>query len=172
MNKKYALVLAVLVVVVGTVAYASAYMTSSLMGASYTGNQVSAPAYGGNANQAPGSYQANPSTGATQTTSPDSGQSTPPPAVSQSTTPPVSQPQTYDVKIQSYAFAPSMLTIKVGDTVRWTNYDSVGHTVVSDSFSSPTLSNGNTYEHMYSTPGTYTYRCSIHPSMQGTIIVH
>src|SRR3989344_8935224 len=39
------------------------------------------------------------------------------------------QPQTYSVEIKSYAFNPLSLTINVGDTVIWTNMDSVGHTV-------------------------------------------
>ena len=37
-----------------------------------------------------------------------------------------------NVEIINFAYQPSDITIKVGDTVTWTNKDSVGHTVTSD----------------------------------------
>ncbi len=95
-------------------------------------------------------------------------------------------PQTYSVSIQNMAFGPSSLTIKAGDSVTWTNMDSVPHTVTSDSgseLSSGTLSGassggyysspsaGGTYTHTFSTLGTYSYHCSIHTYMKATIIV-
>jgi amicyanin len=78
------------------------------------------------------------------------------------------------VSIQNFAFSPSTLTVKVGTVVTWTNLDSAPHTVVSDSgseLSSDTLSNGQTYSHTFSTPGTYTYHCGVHTSMKGTVVV-
>lgn len=85
-----------------------------------------------------------------------------------------SSPSTQDVQIMNFAFSPSSLTIHAGDTVVWTNQDSAGHSVVSDSGSeinSPVMSTGQTYSHTFTTPGTYTYHCSVHLSMKGTIIV-
>ncbi|MEK6895468.1 MAG: cupredoxin family copper-binding protein [Nanoarchaeota archaeon] len=78
------------------------------------------------------------------------------------------------VEIKSFAFSPSTLTVNVGDSVTWTNYDDVKHTVTSDSGSeldSEMLSKGQTYSHTFNTPGTYAYHCTPHPGMKGTIVV-
>lgn len=108
-------------------------------------------------------------TGSNQQTTPTS------PTVTTSTTPgSMSTGVKYDVNIMSFAFTPQTLTITPGSTVIWTNSDSVAHTVVSDSGSeidSPSLTKGESFSHTFTTPGTYTYHCSIHPNMKGTIIV-
>jgi plastocyanin len=80
------------------------------------------------------------------------------------------------VTIKNFAFDPSSLTVKTGTEVTWTNLDSVQHTVVSDTgslaaFSSDPLPTGASYRFTFTKPGTYTYHCSIHPSMKGTVIV-
>lgn len=88
--------------------------------------------------------------------------------------PPVQQPPvTAAVTIQNFAFSPATLTIKSGTTVTWTNMDSAPHTVTSDSgaFSSPQLSNGGSFSFTFNTAGTYSYHCSNHPYMKGTITV-
>ncbi len=82
--------------------------------------------------------------------------------------------KTYNVDIQNLAFSPAGLTIKSGDTITWTNKDAVAHQIISDSgneISSPSLSQGTPYSHKFTTPGTYRYHCSIHPSMTGTVVV-
>lgn len=38
-------------------------------------------------------------------------------------------------------------------------------------FSSDSLSTGASYKFTFTQPGSYTYHCSIHPSMKGTVIV-
>lgn len=78
-----------------------------------------------------------------------------------------------EITIKSFAYTPSTLTIKVGTTVKWTNQDSVAHTVSSDSglFDSGELSTGDTYSFTFSQAGTYGYHCTFHPSMIATIIV-
>jgi amicyanin len=83
-------------------------------------------------------------------------------------------PKTYSVDISGFAFSPSTLTIKSGDSVTWTNHDSTSHTVTSDTgseLSSQQIPNGETYSHTFNTAGTYSYHCSIHPSMKGKVIV-
>jgi len=77
------------------------------------------------------------------------------------------------VSIQNYAFSPSTLTIQKGANVTWKNDDSVQHTVVSDSsaFSSPLLSTGDTYTYQFNNSGSFSYHCSIHPYMKGTIVI-
>jgi plastocyanin len=78
-----------------------------------------------------------------------------------------------DVTIQGSAFSPSNLTVKVGDTVKWTNNDKIDHTVTSDTgvFNSGNIANGATFSFTFSTAGTYSYHCSIHTFMKGTIVV-
>jgi plastocyanin len=80
----------------------------------------------------------------------------------------------HDVKISGFAFSPSQLTIGKGQTVVWTNYDSTAHTISFDSSavpSSDTINKGETYAYSFTETGTYSYHCSIHPSMKGEIIV-
>jgi len=77
------------------------------------------------------------------------------------------------VTIQNMAFSPASLTIKVGDKVTWTNQDSVGHSATADdnSFDTGVIAQGQSGSNTFSKAGTYTYHCSVHPSMHGTIIV-
>lgn len=82
--------------------------------------------------------------------------------------------KTYNVSITNFSFSPSTLTINKGDTVVWTNNDSVPHQVKGDTLSAlsaPVMSNGQTYSFTFNNTGTFGYHCAIHPSMTGTIIV-
>lgn len=83
------------------------------------------------------------------------------------------QPATHEVIISNFAFSPSELTIKTGDTVAWTNNDSATHTITSDSGGelSGNVPQGQAYSHTFNSAGTYAYHCSIHTSMKGTITV-
>jgi plastocyanin len=73
------------------------------------------------------------------------------------------------------AFVPNPYTesIAVQSEVVWRNTDVTTHTIVSDEplFESGVLNNGDTYEFNFTAPGTYTYHCSIHPGMVGTITI-
>jgi plastocyanin len=77
------------------------------------------------------------------------------------------------VTIQNFAFSPPSLVVKVGATVKWTNRDAIGHTVTADdgSFGSSRIGNGVTFSQTFSKAGTFTYHCSIHKSMTGTVVV-
>lgn len=82
--------------------------------------------------------------------------------------------QTVSVAIENFDFNSDSITINAGDTVKWTNNDSTRHTVTSDSGStmdSDLLSQGESYSVTFDTPGTYTYHCSPHPGMTGTVVV-
>lgn len=81
-----------------------------------------------------------------------------------------------DVTISGFAFNPPSVTVHVGDTVTWTQHDSIQHTVTSDG--SPTLLNSGLlslnqkFVHTFSTAGTFPYHCIPHASfMKGTVIV-
>ena len=75
--------------------------------------------------------------------------------------------------IQNFAFSPNPLTVALGSTVTWTNLDGVAHTVTADdgSWGSSMLGQGETYSHVFTSPGSYTYHCAIHPFMTGTVVV-
>jgi len=78
------------------------------------------------------------------------------------------------VTIDNFAFSPKAITVKVGTTVTWTNRDEEPHTVTAEdgSFRSGTLAgNSNTFSHAFTAPGSFTYHCSIHPYMTGTVEV-
>jgi len=82
------------------------------------------------------------------------------------------------VKISNFAFVPQSIAIKAGESVTWTNEDSVQHQIAADpgqpdivNLSSPSMNNGATYSYTFSKAGTWTYHCSIHPSMKGTVVV-
>jgi len=78
---------------------------------------------------------------------------------------------TVSVDIKGYAFNPSIITISTGTTVIWTQMDSTDHTVTGSGFDSGTLSQGQTFRRTFYDAGTYSYSCSIHPTMIGTVIV-
>jgi plastocyanin len=79
----------------------------------------------------------------------------------------------HGVNIVGLAFAPSSLTVDNGDTVTWSNGDTVSHTVTADNgtFDTGTIAAGATASVTFSVPGTFAYHCTIHPSMVGTVIV-
>lgn len=77
-----------------------------------------------------------------------------------------------DVVIDNFVFDAGTVTISAGETVRWTNDQSVTHTVTSeDELWDATLSSGGTFEFTFVDGGSYSYFCAIHPSMTGTIEV-
>ncbi len=77
------------------------------------------------------------------------------------------------VAIQDFAFVPASITVNAGDTVTWSNVDAVGHTTTSTNgrWNSPTLGQGQSFSFTFTAPGTFAYRCNIHPSMTGTVVV-
>ena len=79
-----------------------------------------------------------------------------------------------DVFIQGMTFSPSTITVAAGTAVTWTNKDAVTHNVTSNPalFSSGGMVQGATYTYTFATAGTYNYKCTIHPSMTGTVIVN
>lgn len=78
------------------------------------------------------------------------------------------------VAIEGFKFTPATITVKKGTTVTWTNNDSVKHNVVGDNLddlNGPLIEKGQTYTYTFKTVGTFTYYCSPHPYMKGTVIV-
>ncbi|WP_369373080.1 cupredoxin family copper-binding protein [Streptomyces sp. cg36] len=78
------------------------------------------------------------------------------------------------VAVKNFAFAPATLTVRVGTTVTWTNNDDEPHTVTSDNggpLHSPPLDSGGVYRYTFAKSGTYTYFCTVHPFMHGSVVV-
>ena len=80
--------------------------------------------------------------------------------------------QEIDVTIDNFTFTPNELTVKVGDTVTWTNHDDIPHTVVSaGKFRSKTMDTDDTFSFTFASAGDYKFFCSLHPHMTGMIKV-
>ena len=80
-------------------------------------------------------------------------------------------PKTVHVSIVGYAYSPSQVIISKGDTVIWTNQDSVRHDINGDGIESSLLSKGETFSMTFNKAGTYNYICTPHPYMKGSVIV-
>jgi plastocyanin len=67
------------------------------------------------------------------------------------------------------------LVVKVGETVQWTNHDSVPHTVTTTKapvkFDSGTLNKGDSWSYTFTKTGTYEYYCAVHPDMVSSVKV-
>jgi plastocyanin len=83
--------------------------------------------------------------------------------------------QDASVTIHDFRFEPPTVIVAAGATVAWTNRDDDPHTVTSAGdptlLASPPLDTGASYRVRFEKPGTYHYFCSVHPHMQGTVIV-
>lgn len=73
----------------------------------------------------------------------------------------------------SNSFSPNPVEVKVGETVRWVNDDSQGHTVTSKdgTFDSGIMGKGQSFSHTFDSAGEYQYFCEPHPTMVGTVVV-
>ncbi len=77
------------------------------------------------------------------------------------------------VAIENFSFTPPELTVPAVSTVTWTNRDDIPHTVVSVDklFSSKVLDTDDEFTWKFREKGRYSYFCSIHPHMTGSIVV-
>ena len=66
------------------------------------------------------------------------------------------------------------ITVKSGEKITWVNRDEEPHTIVSvekQFKKSSALDTDQEFTVVAGSPGTYSYFCSVHPKMTGTIIV-
>ena len=83
----------------------------------------------------------------------------------------------FPVIIVQNTLAPAQLTIKKGQTVVWTNYDTVTRQIVSDAsssarFQSKVLSRTQSYGYVFNAAGVFPYHDALHPELTGTITVN
>ena len=73
-----------------------------------------------------------------------------------------------------YVFAPSILSIKAGTTVKWVDVNAVPHNVIgtNNTFINKQTPDANSYTLTFTKKGVYNYNCTLHlPIMVGKIIV-
>jgi plastocyanin len=78
-----------------------------------------------------------------------------------------------DVAIVGRAYQPPDTTVGLGQTVVWRNESLDKHTVTSVDglFNSGVLNTGNTFSVTFTKAGTFDYKCTIHPTMHGSVLV-
>jgi plastocyanin len=73
---------------------------------------------------------------------------------------------------KSYRFDPSVVEIRAGDTVTWTNNDNFTHTVQIDDQPDHKVGRGDSVSITFDKPGRYDYVCTLHShDMHGQVIV-
>ena len=81
---------------------------------------------------------------------------------------------TVTIDMKNIKFAPQDATVKVGQTVKWVNQDTVDHDVSAKSgadFKSELFGHGKSFEWKADKAGTVSYVCTVHPGMVGTLNV-
>lgn len=79
------------------------------------------------------------------------------------------------VAIEDFSYQAPEVTVRVGDTVTWTNKDTAEHDVQTSKapvkFASPLMKQGETFSIKFTKRGVYEYFCNPHPHMVAKIIV-
>jgi len=99
----------------------------------------------------------------------------PTPIAGLGTVPEAEQIPPIPVRVFEYGFEPSRVVIKAGHSIVWRNIGTELHNVA------PTTKAGvpvwkaaaarGTTRHLFTKPGTYPYKCTIHPQMRGVVVV-
>jgi plastocyanin len=90
-----------------------------------------------------------------------------------SSSPPPINNKPNTVVMAGYAFGPTSMTIKLNTTITFQNSDGVVHTATSDNgaWNTGDIAAGGSKAVTFTTAGTFSYHCTHHPMMTGTIIV-
>jgi plastocyanin len=84
------------------------------------------------------------------------------------------------VILKADQFYPDIITVKVGQTVTWTNDDTDAHRIIFDksvvevtgvSDNIPLLASGDKFSLQFSKPGDFTYYSSGEPAIRGHVVV-
>ena len=80
---------------------------------------------------------------------------------------------THTIVIADMKFVPEMLTVKAGDTVVWVNKDFFPHTATAQdrSFDSRDLAANKSWNYIATKKGTFSYVCTLHPTMKAILVV-
>jgi len=83
----------------------------------------------------------------------------------------ISKTQTHKVTIANRTFSPPSLTIKRHDQVQWNNQDEETYQIKGEGWESPPIRPGRNFTQAFKEVGTFPYSCTLHPEVEGTIIV-
>ena len=85
----------------------------------------------------------------------------------------VALPTNTRISIDNFSFKAAKVTVSAGTTIVWENDDDIAHNIVSldGAFRSQALDTEDKFTFTFEKPGTYGYFCSLHPRMQGEIVV-
>jgi amicyanin len=77
------------------------------------------------------------------------------------------------VHIDNFTFTPQEITVTRGTTLTWVNDDDIPHAIAAtgQAFRSKAMDTEQKFSFTFTEPGTYDYFCSLHPHMQGKVIV-
>ena len=86
---------------------------------------------------------------------------------------PTTPSNTNAVSVSDNLFTPSSIQVTPGTTVRWTwTAEARDHNVrFPDGTGSADLAANATFSKTFPTAGTFTYQCTLHPGMNGTVTV-
>ena len=81
-------------------------------------------------------------------------------------------PMDLTVVMSGTTFVPAIATIARGGRVTWRNNDFITHNATgTGGIDSGNMNNGATYERIFATAGTFNYSCTLHPGMNGQVVV-
>jgi plastocyanin len=82
------------------------------------------------------------------------------------------KPEVHTIVIEAMVYQPATLAVRRGDTVVWSNRDPFPHTVTAPgAFDSQPIAAGGSWKHVAQRSGNYSYICTLHPTMKGTLSV-
>ena len=80
-----------------------------------------------------------------------------------------------EVRIEGYKFLPPQVSIKAGDSVRWSNHEKrTSHSVVfpvEGGLESERMFPEESWQRIFDKAGRYEYHCGPHPEMTGVVLV-
>ena len=80
--------------------------------------------------------------------------------------------RTHRIEMKGVAFAPAQITVRVGDTLEWSNGDIAAHTATSkEGGFDVNVPPGRKGSSVVQRPGRFGYLCRYHPNMTGEIVV-
>lgn len=84
-----------------------------------------------------------------------------------------SEPTEHQVEIRNLTYTPSVLNVSPGDTIIWTNYDFVPHTVTADdeSWDSGLIEANGKWQIVVTKDMYESYFCRFHPNMKAGVEV-
>lgn len=80
------------------------------------------------------------------------------------------------ITVSDMSYSEAEVTVQVGDTVEWVfddggiPHDVAGEGELAGELQSELMTEGS-YSYTFEEPGTYTYHCTPHPMMVGTVVV-